>query len=129
MFSACSDLLQYNQFSDVKKTEDELAEEKRILRELVEVVEQRDSLVHMLEEDRLRYKLFLLVPTGEMPGLNKALISYPSKPRNLDFYTKSIGMFPSFQFYLSRMPHCFVILIHVLVFVVHNEFLKMAKTS
>ena len=29
--------------------------EKRILDELLEVVEQRDSLVAMLEEDRLRY--------------------------------------------------------------------------
>ncbi|KAL5010476.1 hypothetical protein ScPMuIL_012781 [Solemya velum] len=48
------ELRQKMAMQDVEKTEDEIAEEKRILRELVEVVEQRDSLVHMLEEDRLR---------------------------------------------------------------------------
>lgn len=53
----------------MEKTEDEIAEEKRILRELVEVVEQRDSLVHMLEEDRLRYKLILLILTTVMWGI------------------------------------------------------------
>ena len=34
----------------------ELAEEKRILGEMLEVVEQRDSLVALLEEQRLREK-------------------------------------------------------------------------
>lgn len=38
------------------KTEAELAEEKRILNEMLEVVEQRDSLVALLEEQRLREK-------------------------------------------------------------------------
>lgn len=39
---------------DHLKTEAELAEEKRILNEMLEVVEQRDSLVALLEEQRLR---------------------------------------------------------------------------
>ncbi|MGH0149185.1 UNVERIFIED_CONTAM: hypothetical protein FKN15_032705 [Acipenser sinensis] len=38
---------------DHLKTEEELAEEKRILNEMLEVVEQRDSLVALLEEQRL----------------------------------------------------------------------------
>ena len=38
------------------KSEVELAEEKRILGEMLEVVEQRDSLVALLEEQRLREK-------------------------------------------------------------------------
>ena len=33
----------------------ERADEERILQELVEVVEQRDALVSLLEEDRQRY--------------------------------------------------------------------------
>uniref|UniRef100_A0A671S4A8 F-actin monooxygenase n=1 Tax=Sinocyclocheilus anshuiensis TaxID=1608454 RepID=A0A671S4A8_9TELE len=37
-------------------TEEELAEEKQILNEMLEVVEQRDSLVALLEEQRLREK-------------------------------------------------------------------------
>ncbi|XP_057203686.1 protein-methionine sulfoxide oxidase mical3a isoform X10 [Triplophysa rosa] len=41
---------------DHLKTEEELAEEKRILNEMLEVVEQRDSLVALLEEQRLREK-------------------------------------------------------------------------
>ncbi|KAI8506728.1 [F-actin]-monooxygenase mical3 [Branchiostoma belcheri] len=41
---------------DSKKTPEELAEEKRILDEMLEVVEQRDALVAMLEEERLREK-------------------------------------------------------------------------
>ncbi|XP_041351912.1 F-actin-monooxygenase MICAL3-like isoform X2 [Gigantopelta aegis] len=36
------------------KTEEQMTNEKRILDELLEVVEQRDSLVAMLDEDRLR---------------------------------------------------------------------------
>lgn len=42
--------------SDHLKTEEELAEEKRILNEMLEVVEQRDALVALLEEQRLREK-------------------------------------------------------------------------
>uniref|UniRef100_A0A3Q3GCL4 BMERB domain-containing protein n=1 Tax=Labrus bergylta TaxID=56723 RepID=A0A3Q3GCL4_9LABR len=38
------------------KTEKELAQEKQILNEMLEVVEQRDSLVALLEEQRLREK-------------------------------------------------------------------------
>ncbi|XP_028813343.1 protein-methionine sulfoxide oxidase mical3a isoform X26 [Denticeps clupeoides] len=41
---------------DHLKTEKELAEEKQILNEMLEVVEQRDSLVALLEEQRLREK-------------------------------------------------------------------------
>ncbi|XP_049339590.1 protein-methionine sulfoxide oxidase mical3a isoform X5 [Astyanax mexicanus] len=41
---------------DHLKTETELAEEKQILNEMLEVVEQRDSLVALLEEQRLREK-------------------------------------------------------------------------
>ncbi|XP_062402482.1 protein-methionine sulfoxide oxidase mical3a [Sardina pilchardus] len=41
---------------DHMKAEEELAEEKRILNEMLEVVEQRDSLVALLEEQRLREK-------------------------------------------------------------------------
>ncbi|XP_064011814.1 F-actin-monooxygenase MICAL3 isoform X6 [Pogoniulus pusillus] len=41
---------------DHLKTEEELSEEKRILNEMLEVVEQRDSLVALLEEQRLREK-------------------------------------------------------------------------
>uniref|UniRef100_A0A3B5M8A9 BMERB domain-containing protein n=1 Tax=Xiphophorus couchianus TaxID=32473 RepID=A0A3B5M8A9_9TELE len=36
------------------KTEKELAQEKQILNEMLEVVEQRDALVALLEEQRLR---------------------------------------------------------------------------
>lgn len=41
---------------DHLKTEGELSEEKKILNEMLEVVEQRDSLVALLEEQRLREK-------------------------------------------------------------------------
>ncbi|XP_072510267.1 F-actin-monooxygenase MICAL3 isoform X14 [Notamacropus eugenii] len=41
---------------DHLKTDEELLEEKRILNEMLEVVEQRDSLVALLEEQRLREK-------------------------------------------------------------------------
>uniref|UniRef100_UPI00358FC390 F-actin-monooxygenase MICAL3-like isoform X2 n=1 Tax=Myxine glutinosa TaxID=7769 RepID=UPI00358FC390 len=41
---------------DTGKSERELLEEKRILREMLEVVEHRDSLVALLEEQRLREK-------------------------------------------------------------------------
>nr|XP_042129956.1 F-actin-monooxygenase MICAL3 isoform X2 [Peromyscus maniculatus bairdii] len=41
---------------DHLKTEEELSEEKKILNEMLEVVEQRDSLVVLLEEQRLREK-------------------------------------------------------------------------
>lgn len=39
---------------DHLKTEEELSEEKQILNEMLEVVEQRDALVALLEEQRLR---------------------------------------------------------------------------
>lgn len=38
------------------KSEEELAQEKQILNEMLEVVEQRDALVALLEEQRLREK-------------------------------------------------------------------------
>uniref|UniRef100_A0A8C6T1Y1 F-actin monooxygenase n=1 Tax=Neogobius melanostomus TaxID=47308 RepID=A0A8C6T1Y1_9GOBI len=41
---------------DHLKTEQELAQEKQILNEMLEVVEQRDALVALLEEQRLREK-------------------------------------------------------------------------
>uniref|UniRef100_A0A8D1D0J1 F-actin monooxygenase n=1 Tax=Sus scrofa TaxID=9823 RepID=A0A8D1D0J1_PIG len=41
---------------DHLKTEEELSEEKRILNEMLDVVEQRDALVALLEEQRLREK-------------------------------------------------------------------------
>ncbi|XP_008846139.1 F-actin-monooxygenase MICAL3 isoform X2 [Nannospalax galili] len=41
---------------DNLKTEEELSEEKKILNEMLDVVEQRDSLVALLEEQRLREK-------------------------------------------------------------------------
>ncbi|XP_012879150.1 PREDICTED: protein-methionine sulfoxide oxidase MICAL3 [Dipodomys ordii] len=41
---------------DHLKTEEELSEEKKILNEMLEVVEQRDSLVALLEEQRLQEK-------------------------------------------------------------------------
>ncbi|XP_066090575.1 F-actin-monooxygenase MICAL3 isoform X13 [Saccopteryx bilineata] len=41
---------------DHLKTEEELLEEKKILNEMLEVVEQRDALVALLEEQRLREK-------------------------------------------------------------------------
>ena len=40
--------------SDFEKTPEQAAEEKRVLDELLEVVEERDKLVAMLEEDRVR---------------------------------------------------------------------------
>lgn len=42
--------------ADHLKTEEELSEEKKILNEMLEVVEQRDALVALLEEQRLREK-------------------------------------------------------------------------
>lgn len=40
--------------SEEKKTDSDIAAEGRLLDELLEVVEQRNNLVAMLEEDRLR---------------------------------------------------------------------------
>ncbi|XP_051512716.1 protein-methionine sulfoxide oxidase mical3a isoform X2 [Myxocyprinus asiaticus] len=48
------DLRERMAVEDHLKTEEELAEEKQILNEMLEVVEQRDSLVALLEEQRLR---------------------------------------------------------------------------
>lgn len=42
--------------SDHLKTEEELAKEKQILNEMLEVVEQRNDLVALLEEQRLQEK-------------------------------------------------------------------------
>lgn len=42
--------------ADHLKTENELTQEKQILNEMLEVVEQRDALVALLEEQRLREK-------------------------------------------------------------------------
>lgn len=39
---------------DSEKTPEQAGEEKRILDELLEVVEERDKLVAMLEEERVR---------------------------------------------------------------------------
>ncbi|XP_076841815.1 protein-methionine sulfoxide oxidase mical3a isoform X13 [Brachyhypopomus gauderio] len=50
------DLRERMAVDDHSKTSVELAEEKRILNEMLEVVEQRDSLVALLEEQRLREK-------------------------------------------------------------------------
>lgn len=41
---------------DHLKTEEELAKEKQILNEMLEVVEQRNDLVALLEEQRLQEK-------------------------------------------------------------------------
>lgn len=41
-------------FSDKVKTSEEVASEGRILREMLEIVERRDSLITQLEEDRQR---------------------------------------------------------------------------
>lgn len=41
---------------DNLKNSEELLEEKRILNEMLDVVEQRDALVALLEEQRLREK-------------------------------------------------------------------------
>lgn len=40
---------------DTEKTPEEIEEEGQLLDELLDVVEQRNALVAMLEEDRLRY--------------------------------------------------------------------------
>uniref|UniRef100_A0A1B6D4D3 F-actin monooxygenase n=1 Tax=Clastoptera arizonana TaxID=38151 RepID=A0A1B6D4D3_9HEMI len=41
---------------DKAKTEEEVAKEGRILREMLQIVERRDALIALLEEDRQRYK-------------------------------------------------------------------------
>ncbi|NXX84075.1 MICA3 monooxygenase, partial [Urocolius indicus] len=55
-FLASSMLTVFGISVDHLKTDEELSEEKRILNEMLEVVEQRDSLVALLEEQRLREK-------------------------------------------------------------------------
>ncbi|XP_078582152.1 uncharacterized protein LOC144865376 isoform X18 [Branchiostoma floridae x Branchiostoma japonicum] len=67
---------------DSKKTPEELAEEKRILDEMLEVVEQRDALVAMLEEERLSLesevsKLSQAIDQDQM--MDTALHSQPKK--------------------------------------------------
>ncbi|XP_078340922.1 uncharacterized protein LOC111104401 isoform X4 [Crassostrea virginica] len=47
-------ILQVSTYQDSEKTPEQAAEEKRVLDELLEVVEERDKLVAMLEEDRVR---------------------------------------------------------------------------
>lgn len=56
VFPALCMLIAFSISVDHLKTEEELSEEKRILNEMLEVVEQRDSLVALLEEQRLREK-------------------------------------------------------------------------
>ncbi|NWU67774.1 MICA3 monooxygenase, partial [Pterocles burchelli] len=56
LFLALSMLIVFCISVDHLKTDEELSEEKRILNEMLEVVEQRDSLVALLEEQRLREK-------------------------------------------------------------------------
>ncbi|NXJ97574.1 MICA3 monooxygenase, partial [Corythaixoides concolor] len=55
-FLALCVLIVFDISVDHLKTDEELSEEKRILNEMLEVVEQRDSLVALLEEQRLREK-------------------------------------------------------------------------
>ncbi|NXA28204.1 MICA3 monooxygenase, partial [Ibidorhyncha struthersii] len=56
LFLALCMLIVFDISVDHLKTDEELSEEKRILNEMLEVVEQRDSLVALLEEQRLREK-------------------------------------------------------------------------
>ncbi|NXN72781.1 MICA3 monooxygenase, partial [Himantopus himantopus] len=56
LFLALCVLIVFDISVDHLKTDEELSEEKRILNEMLEVVEQRDSLVALLEEQRLREK-------------------------------------------------------------------------
>lgn len=56
VFPALCMLIVFALSVDHLKTDAELSEEKRILNEMLEVVEQRDSLVALLEEQRLREK-------------------------------------------------------------------------
>ncbi|KAF1478620.1 [F-actin]-monooxygenase MICAL3, partial [Eudyptula minor novaehollandiae] len=56
IFLALGMLIVFDISVDHLKTDEELSEEKRILNEMLEVVEQRDSLVALLEEQRLREK-------------------------------------------------------------------------
>ncbi|KAF1520295.1 [F-actin]-monooxygenase MICAL3, partial [Eudyptes sclateri] len=56
IFLALCMLIVFGISVDHLKTDEELSEEKRILNEMLEVVEQRDSLVALLEEQRLREK-------------------------------------------------------------------------
>ncbi|XP_014725519.1 PREDICTED: protein-methionine sulfoxide oxidase MICAL3 isoform X10 [Sturnus vulgaris] len=56
VFLALCLLIVFDISVDHLKTDEELSEEKRILNEMLEVVEQRDSLVALLEEQRLREK-------------------------------------------------------------------------
>ena len=41
--------------TDDEKTDDKREEEKKVFEEFMEVVEQRNALVALLEEDRLKY--------------------------------------------------------------------------
>ncbi|CAG0923260.1 unnamed protein product, partial [Notodromas monacha] len=41
---------------DEMKTKDDIEAEREILNEMMEIVEQRDTLLDMMEEDRLRYR-------------------------------------------------------------------------
>ncbi|NWS69278.1 MICA3 monooxygenase, partial [Crotophaga sulcirostris] len=56
VFLALCMLIAFAVSVDHLKTDEELSEEKRILNEMLDVVEQRDSLVALLEEQRLREK-------------------------------------------------------------------------
>ena len=47
-------LAPYSLFLDKKKSSEELDEEKEILQKMLDVVEQRDELVALLEEQRIK---------------------------------------------------------------------------
>ena len=51
-------------FTDDEKTDEKREEEKKVFEEFMEVVEQRNALVALLEEDRLKYvmKISTLAP-------------------------------------------------------------------
>ncbi|TRZ22856.1 hypothetical protein HGM15179_004279 [Zosterops borbonicus] len=80
---------------DHLKTDEELSEEKRILNEMLEVVEQRDSLVALLEEQRLREK-------EEDKDLEAVMLSkgfslnwvYPKYQQQLSCYQKNYSTGP-----------------------------------
>jgi hypothetical protein len=57
-------------FADEKKTKEDIEAEREILNEMVEIVEQRDTLLDMMEEDRQRY------------GTSRRFSVKPFDPRN-----------------------------------------------
>jgi len=66
-------------FTDELKTPEQAAEEKRILDELLEVVEEKNILVKMIEEDRVRYSSIVSLewdrcPVDVVKGTTKTLL-------------------------------------------------------